>query len=144
MWIGRYTVGQSIPLGITTTDGSGAPTMPDSAPTADIYDNGAVAASSTIKLPIFDRYAISAAGTTNCVFGRPYRLDSGFTVGRYTILYKWIVSAVTYKTVRCFDVIYDTDADGPVTGLFPVPRTTGTIVHYDTESGKVVYGRNPH
>lgn len=143
-WIGRYTVGQSIPLLMCSTDASNTPTLPDAAPIAEIYDNGTIQVGSDISLPIIDKYALDTSGANNCIFGLPYRLHSSFSAGRYTIIYKWTISAVEYKTVRCFDVKYASNHHGTTIGLFGVPRTTGMTVHHDLESGRIQMGRNPH
>lgn len=144
MWIGRYTVGQSIPLGLTSTDPSGTPTLPDSAPVAEIYDNATIQVGSDISLPIVDPYALDTFGATNCLFGREYRLHSSFSPGRYQIIYKWVLSGVTYKRCAEFDVMYATTHHGQTIGLFGVPRSTGLLVHFDLESGRIQMGRNPH
>ena len=97
MWQRQYSVGDSIPLSLLTTNPSGAPTLPDAAPVAEIYNASGSQVGSDISLPIRDRYGADAAGTTNCYFGRNFRLHSSFAAGRYMILYKWVISAVTYE-----------------------------------------------
>lgn len=144
MWLRQYSVGDSIPLSICSTNASGAPTLPDAAPVAEIYDASGSQVGSDIPLPIRDRYGADAAGTTNCYFGRTFRLHSSFAVGRYMILYKWTISAVTYQATSHFDVAYAGDADGCVIGMGAYATPLGFAVGYDTESGKTLRGLNPH
>jgi hypothetical protein len=140
----QYSVGDSIPLSIVTVNASGAPAMPDAAPVAEIYDSGGSQVGSDIKLPIRDRYGADSAGTTNCYFGRTFRLHSSFAAGSYSILYKWVISSVTYETVDYFTVAYAGDADGCVIAMGAYATPQGLAVTYDTESGKTLRGLNPH
>lgn len=144
MWQRQYSVGDSIPLSVLTTLTPGTPTLPDAAPVAEIYDSSGSQIGSDISLPIRDRYGADSAGTTNCYFGRTFRLNSSFAAGRYMILYKWVISAVTYKATDHFDVAYAGDADGCVISMGAYPTPLGFAVAYDTESGKTLRGLNPH
>jgi len=143
MWIGRYLVGQSIPLSFCSRNASGVPTMPDAVPVAELYDSAGSQVGSDIELASVDRYAVDTSGANNALFQRRFRLTSGFSAGRYSVLYKWTVSAVAYKQTACFDVLYASDADGTVIGLFGVPLGGQQGVHWDVESGKIEFGRNP-
>jgi hypothetical protein len=144
VWQRQYSVGDSIPLSVLSTNASGTPTLPDSAPVAEIYDASGSQVGSDISLPIRDRYGADSAGTTNCYFGRTFRLNSSYAAGRYMILYKWIISSVTYKATDHFDIAYAGDADGCVIGMGAYATPLGFAVAYDTESGKTLRGLNPH
>lgn len=144
MWQRQYSVGDSIPLSLVSRNASGTPTLPDSAPVAEIYDSSGSQVGSDISLPIRDRYGRDSAGTTNCYFGRTFRLNSSFAAGRYMILYKWIISSVTYESTDHFDVAYAGDADGCVISMGAYPTPVGHAVAYDTESGKTLRGLRPH
>lgn len=141
MWIRRYSVGDEIPLSLLTVNASGAPTTPDSAPIVQIFNSSGSQVGSDIKLPIYDRYG---EYTSAAYFGRTFLLNSSYAAGRYFVLYEWVISSVTYKTTEHFDITYAGDADGQVIGMGAVPSGGSINVVYDTRSGKVFRGRNPH
>ena len=141
--MGRYVTGQSIPLSLCSRNASGVPTMPDSIPVAELYDSAGSQVGSDIELASWDRYARDSSGANNAIFQRRFLLTSSFSAGPYSVLYKWTISAVVYKATDNFVVSYASDADGTVIGLFSVPTTTGLLVQWDTESGKIEFGRNP-
>lgn len=140
----QYSVGDSIPLSLVSKTPAGAPTLPDAAPVAEIYDSGGSQVGADVSLPIRDRYGRDAAGTTNCYFGRVFRLNSSFAVGSYSIVYKWTISSVTYQSCDHFQIAYAGDADGCVIGMGAYQTPLGLAVAYDTESGKTLRGLNPH
>ncbi len=141
--MGKYVVGQSIPLMLCSRDANGAPTMPDSVPVAEIYDSAGSQVGSDIELASFARYDRDTSGANNAFFRRRFRLTSSFSAGGYSVLYKWVVSGTTYKQTDNFVVSYASDADGTVIGLFGVPLEGQQGAHWDTESGKIELGRGP-
>lgn len=138
MYLGRFQLGDSIPLSLGTRTGDGVlgPQLPSAAPVAKTYDASGTLVE-TIKLPIKNRYKVTA------YFEKRHRLSSSYSAGRYLIVYQWVISATTYQAAAVFDIIEGGNADGAVIALQGVSRPEAIKVLYETESGKLNVGRNP-
>lgn len=121
-------------MSVSPVNPSLTPTAPDAAPVAKIYSSGG-SLQETVKLPVLD--------ITDNIFGKQHLLGSGYSAGRYLVIYQWVLSSVTYQSSAMFDVVAGGDADGQVVGMKTFLLPTGRHVIYQTESGKLVSGRNP-
>ena len=130
----RLHIGTPVSLSVATVTPALVPTAPSSAPMAKIY-NSAASLIETVKLPIFD--------SSQNLFGKRHLLSASYSAGRYMVIYQWTISAVTYQSAEVFDVLGGGDADGQVIGMEYVALPTGRHVIYETETGKLVSGRNP-
>ena len=136
MNLGRFHAGDSIPLSVPVENASGTPTLPDSAPVARIYRAGTLI--ETVSLPICDRYK------TTAYFQKRHRLSASYTASAaYIIVYQFAISSTTYRRVSWFSVYAGGDEDGTVIAAAAVERPEANIVLYETESGKLMAGRNP-
>lgn len=143
MNLGRKHVGDSIKLELTTLNASGAAVLPDSAPVVNIYSaTGVLSMSSPYKLAVVfsDR---DSSGTLLGFFSRRLVLSSSLSAGRYSVLYEWTISNARFHREDYFDVVAGGSTDGTVHGVFSHNRPESKEVHYDTESGKILVGRNP-
>ena len=143
MNLGRKHVGDWLKLELTTLNASGVATLPDAAPTANIYSaTGVLQMSSPYKLPVVftDR---NDSNTLLGFFSRRLVLTTSLTAGRYTVLYEWTISGARHHRWDFFDIVTGGSTDGTVHGVFALNRPETKEVHYDTESGKILVGRNP-
>lgn len=140
MWLGRYAVGSFVPLACVPRSANNAPGTPSSCPVAEIYNASGTQVGSDVSLVVHDVYGTGTA--TYHRFQRLFRLTSSYSAGRYMILYKWTISGTQYVLCQNFDV-YSGEADGQIIAMFPVNRPEGQHVHYDTQSGKTLVGKNP-
>jgi hypothetical protein len=143
MNLGRKHVGDSIKLELTTLNASGVAVLPDAAPIVNIYNaTGTLQMSSPYKLPVVftDR---DDSATLLGFFSRRLVLTTSLTAGRYTVLYEWTISSARFHRADYFDVVTGGSTDGTVHGAFSHNRPETKEVHYDTESGKILVGRNP-
>ncbi len=119
---------------VNPVDPSMVSTAPDLAPVAKILDSSGTLVE-TVKLPLMDRSAN--------LFGKRHLLSSSYTAGRYFVIYQWTLSTMVYQNADVFDVIAGGDVDGQVIGMDYMSLPTGRHLIYETESGKLISGRNP-
>lgn len=135
-YIGRYQVGQEIPLFVLCRTADRVPTVPDSPPVAKILDaSGDVM--DAIQLPICDRY------NQDGYFLIRYRLGAGFGLGSYTVETTYVLSGVPYVLISTFEVMDGGDIGGPVISLYAVERPQARYVIAQLGTGRLVQGRNP-
>lgn len=133
-YLGRFHVGQSIPLGLASMNTTRVPTAPDEAPLAKIY-NASGTLQETIDLPL--------ASAAKFYFQKRSRLGSGYSAGRHFVIYQWLIGGVTYQVADTFDVLSGGDADGGVIAMDVSNLPTGRHVVFETETGTLKSGRNP-
>lgn len=136
-WLGRFQLGDWIPLTATSENTSRTPTLPTDCPTSTIYNSSGSAVASSIGMPIKDRYY------TTALFQRPYRLTSSFSTGRYMVVHTFTVGGNTQRQVDCFDIVAAGDADGTTIGAYFYERPNGNFVVFVQDGGKLKQGRNP-
>ena len=133
---GKIVVGDPIALQVHTTDASGVPAAPASAPTARILNlSGASQAFVKLAVNFGDR---DADGALNYSFLRRLRCPD---VGEQmcTILYEWTVAGVNYFRLDSFmgDSGDAESTKGMITGLFAHPRPGAKAVLADNEAGDI-------
>tara|TARA_R110000803_G_scaffold205530_4_gene272296 strand:+ start:17148 stop:17561 length:414 start_codon:yes stop_codon:yes gene_type:complete len=133
-YLGRHILGDSIPLSLDSVTPALVPTTPDSTPVAKIYD----ASGSAVET-----VSLGSKDLTKKLFDKSHFLGSSYSAGRYMILYQWIISAVTYHSTESFDILTGGDADGHALSLEGFDIGLAEHLLYQTESGKLVSGRNP-
>ena len=153
-YLGRYQLGDSVPLGIQSREpgssasvyGQSAPAQPatGSRPSASIYAADGNIVGSAILLPVVDRYKTLDAGSdNNWWFARSHLLDSNFSTGRHIVIYTWKHGSTTMRKAAAFDIFDGGDPDGSVITMNAFQRPEAVNVLYDTQSGKLQSGRNP-
>lgn len=136
--LGRYFVGDTVLLSVTTktgNNGSGTATLPDAAPTAALYNGSSTI--ETITLPISNRY------TTTAYFKKLFLIGSSHGAASYTVTYSWAISATPYSSGDTFTVYAGGDADGSVISAGAVEQPEANYILYETETGSLKSGRNP-
>lgn len=135
MYRGRYTLGQVVPLSVQTMNNSGRATLPASAPIADVFsDSGFV---DTFKLPIHDRYAITA------YFLHQFRLDSRFSTGRHRVLYRYKIGSDTKLESEEFEIVAGGTVHGQSIALHYFDDPQNRVVLNQTDGGQLLKLRNP-
>src|SRR5690606_1409401 len=130
--LGRFQLGDWVPIVMQAVTAAGTPALPDDAPTATVFAaSDPTSAIATRKLPISHRY-----GTT--VLVRPdLRLDGDYAAGGYLVVLELAHSLTGHGYLLMFDVVGGSDADGNVIGQYVTQRPEGKMVVYQLDSGKL-------
>lgn len=131
--LGRFQLGDFVPLAVLTVDHTGFPTMPDAAPVATVAD-GSGTAVATLKLALLN---------VATQFGLPWFLGVGATLGTYTVQYAFTVAGHAGTATDTFEVIPGGDPGGAIISMFAFDRPEATYVVAQLTSGLLVQGRNP-
>lgn len=136
--LGRYTLGQSVPLALVARDPGGAPAPQATPPTATVYHGptGAVAFAGPL-LPL-DR-----AGP-GLVFGEALRVGAGTGLGKFFVVYRFRAGASPGLATASFTVVGGGDAGGGVISLYSLDRPEASYVLGQLAGGSLVQGQNPH
>src|SRR5690606_12957960 len=136
--LGRFQLGDWVPIVMQAVTAAGTPALPDDAPTATVFAaSDPTSAIATRNLPIRDRY-----GTT-ALFGADLRLDGDYAAGSYLVVLQWAHSTTGHGDLLMFDVVGGGDADGNVIGQYVSQRPEGQMVVYQLDSGKLQIAMNP-
>jgi hypothetical protein len=134
-YLGRYQLGQVVPLMIRTTGYQGRIVTPFDYPIATIFDSSANVVA-TVKLPAMDR--------GNSVFALPLFLSLKFSVGRFRVITTYASNgAYTGAFLDYFEIIPGGDPNGPLISLFAYDRPEASYVLAQMGSGKLAQGANP-
>ena len=137
--LGRYRLGEWVPIAFSGTSAAATPTLPDSQPTITIWDASDVSSSvATISPPIRDRYKITA------LFTHWIRLSSTYSTGKtYIADCSAVVGGVTFRTQIQWETIAGGSTDGNVIGAVFVDRPEARQIVYQLDGGKLQARRNP-
>jgi hypothetical protein len=135
--LGRYLLGDKVPLILSTITSDVVPAAPTAAPTARIYKNAATATTAVISIPI------KAKGKATGLFAHDLFLSSTYSVGIWFVLLKWTVSAVVYKQLYRFEIVTGGDADGPPVALKYFDQRGADHLFWQTEALTVQWGTTP-
>jgi len=139
-YLGRWQQGEILPLAVTTTTPAGAAEDPQAEPVATIYRDGAsLARVRQVTLAAQDRGAVSGA------FRLPLFLGAEFSdAGRYLVVIRWVTGAgVPRCRTGAFYLLPGGSADGAVIGMVFVSRPDANHLVMQTDSGRLLRGRNP-
>ena len=133
--IGRYAIGEEVSLTLNTTNGSGTPTAPTSAPTARLYRGTTLIA--TKKMPRID---IDVTG----LFALPLYLTNDYsTTGIYQVVYVYVISGTTYQAQDTFEVVAGGHHRGSVMAMYRLTNPEAVELVQYTSGGVLQSGRNP-
>lgn len=136
MYLGRYSVGDSLDLALPSRTPSGALVTPDFVPDCRIYSGSTFTSAVSLYSNQIDRNSFIA----NYII--PASLGST-TIKKYSILYTWIVGGDTYNAADTFEVVPTDTSYGPVIGLFGVNMSGGQWVITQTDYQGLSLGFNP-
>ena len=139
MHLGRFQLGDFVPINMVATVAGGTPSLPDAAPVCAIFAAGSLgAALESHNLPIRDRY-----GTT-ALFGKDILLTSSYAAGEYVVVNTWAHSSTANGEMQQFSVVAGGDALGSVIGQHNLSRPESQELLYQTDAGALRLGKNPH
>lgn len=136
MDLGRYQLGDEVPLPLLCLDTSKRPADPDAAPRVAIYDE-AGGAVKDFALPVCDK-----AETTGWFLGSLF-LGSDFAAGHYEAVYRWKVGGNHGGRVDTFEIVAGGSESGQVIALHSYERPHSDFMVQQRTSGRIYKGRNP-
>lgn len=139
MYLGRYQLGEDMPLPLTTVDASNLPTAPDNAPVAQIFNSSGTQVMSG-RMPVMDRYGTSTACT---FFMLPVYLSGDYSAGLYSYVLTWNIAAAPFVETGTFEVVAGGDSNGTVIAMTFFHKPQADFVVYQTDAGKLRRGRGP-
>ena len=136
MFRGRVTIGQSVQLALWARDVNGLPTLPDVAPTANVYAGNVKL--KTFKMPIQDRFQVVG------FFSFPLFLGKGlYHTGSIRVRYQYAISGSSFVAEDLFDIVDGGDDDGTGISCFYFRRPLNSFVIIQGEGGRLLRRRNP-
>ena len=135
MYLGRYKLGEFLPLTVWCRTAALAPALPVTAPVAMVYSDSSLVTS--FKMPIRDRYVVTG------FFQHALRLDGRFGIGHYQVVYNYITGSVAKGQVDSFEIVAGGHADGMGISLYYCRRPTSDFFVLHCDGGRVVRRRNP-
>lgn len=135
-YLGRYQVGQEVPLILWVRNQDRTPSFPDDVPLARVVDSSGSHIAS-VKMPVVDRYTVTG------LFQAYLPLSTEYAVGKYTVEYQYRVSGYSGLLLATFEVVPGGDVGGSVISLYTVERPEARYVVAQLDTGRLVAGRNP-
>ena len=139
-YLGRWQPGEFLPLQVVTTKPGRVAQDPTREPVATIYrDGSSLTLVRQVTLAAHDRGAAVGA------FRLPLFLGAEFSVsGRYLVVIRWTtVAGVARCRAGTFYLLPGGSADGAVIGMAFVSRPDANHLVMQTDSGRMLRGRNP-
>lgn len=136
MFIGRFVLGEFVPLVVWARNDDGTPAVPSSHPEARIYDDAGTLVQ-THALPLVDSADVVGR------FRYDLPLGSQYAVGYYSVKIEYTISAVVYAELLDFQVLAGGDADGGLIAaeLYNSPNSPWLVA--ETDRGELLAHRNP-
>lgn len=139
-YLGRWQQGEIFPLAVTTTTPAGAAADPQAEPVATVYRDGATLTRvKQVTLAAHDRGAAAGEFRLSLLLGAEFS-----TAGRYLVVIRWVTAGgVARVRTGTFYLLPGGSADGSVIGLVFVTRPDASHLVMQTDSGRMLRGRNP-
>lgn len=134
-YLGRWQLGERLPLSVRCRSSADTPAEPASAPLAMIYSDSGFVTSQL--MPITDRYGVTG------VFAFELLLDGRFAVGRHTVIYHYTISSVPLMAQQDFEVVAAGNFDGAGLSMFYYRRPGAGYLLTHQDSGRLIRKRNP-
>lgn len=136
MYLGRYTLGQWLPIPLDAVIGSGAAVTPTAAPTVTIYDAAWTAVESAKKIAPRDRTATGS-------FEREFYLGSDYAVGLYTARAVFASGGSNFIRLYRFEIVGGGHDDGSFIGMVFFEKPDSPHIVAQQDGGDLVPRRNP-
>jgi hypothetical protein len=136
MYLGRYRLGDWLPLRLTTTNGSGVAVTPDATPKAYLWQGGTNV--ETRLLPAVEQSRMTGS------FAEQVLLGVGYTTGNALVVFQWVAGGVTLQEVAYFEVLAGGSVEGSATAMYFFARPEGGLVLRQLPGGLITAGRNPY
>lgn len=134
MYLGRYRLGEVVPIVITAQTAGEVPTEPDACPTVIVYDSGGSV--ETKRMAIIDRYEVTA------VFFAPVYIGAEYSTGYHTAEAWWTITN-PFSKVFTFQVIAGGHRDGPILAMGEMSFPAASYILGHTSLGRIRRFRNP-
>ena len=135
MWLGRYQLGQTVPLRLQCRNAASVAFLPSQPPLAKVF--GASGLVRSKAMPILDRYVITG------LFQLPLYLDGQFAPGLYESVYHFTDGSYYGIEVDNFEVVGGGNAAGAIVSMHWYERPHAAFVVAELETGNIFAGRNP-
>ncbi len=135
-YLGRYQVGQDVPLEVQCVDSNGSPAVPDAAPLARVYRDGSFLATKVLPIETDD----GAVGR----FRGIYTLGNADETGRYAVVYLYSHLGLSRGSSDIFEVLPGGDPAGPVIAGYSLARPDGDFFLAHLAAGRVASGQTPY
>ena len=135
-FIGRFQLGDFVPVELWCTTLLEAIVQPDAAPTFQVVSAAGVT-SATGKIPLAKR------PETNQFFYTEIPLGTAFAVGFYTIVIRYVVNTLEQAELRQFEVVPGGAASGVPIAATTFQGRNGSYVVVQTNAGQLMTFRNP-
>ncbi len=133
-YLGRYQQGQEVPLEIQCFQPKGIRALPDMAPVARMYRDGALVGSQVLS--------VNDDGPGR--FGFDYLIGVDSEPGLYAVCYWYQTGIVVRSQWQVFEVVPGGDMAGPVIAATVLERPDGDQVLAQFGSGVLAVGRDPY
>lgn len=136
MFIGRFQLGEIVPIVVWARNNAGTPAVPSSHPEARIYDAAGTLVQ-THSLPLVD------SADTVGRFRYELPLGTQYAVGYYDVKIEYTISAVVYAELMSFQVLAGGHTDGALIAaeLYNSPHSPWLVA--ETDRGALLAHRNP-
>lgn len=135
-YLGRYQLGQTVPLRVQTLNANSVAATPDDVPTVKLWD-AAGNRVLTAKMPAVERYIQTGR------FLLPVFLNGQFAAGLYQAVYYYGIAGYHGLESDTFEVLPGGHADGSVISMYFLDRPQARYIVYQTDAGVLIQGRNP-
>lgn len=136
MYLGRYTLGQWVPLVAVTTNGAMTPSWPASVAVFSVYD-GAGARVYSGLMPPLDLARLPGS------FSYLMRLGDTFALGHYVATITFALAGTTYSVENRFQVVAGGNPAGALVSLHSYQRPQADFVLGRLDSDQRLIARNP-
>ncbi len=135
-YLGRFQVGQDVPLQVQCVDSNGAATLPDGAPLALVYRDSVFVRS--LEVPVeTDPDSLGR-------FRGRYTLGYGDAAGHYAVVYLYSTFGLERADSDQFEVVPGGDTSGSAIAAFDFTRPDGDFVLAHLAAGRIASGQTPY
>jgi len=134
--IQRKQLGEEIDISVVTTDSSGTPSTPTSAPTLRIY-NSSFTKVETILMPPSDYPQVIGK------FAHTVLLGWSYAVGRYSWRASYTAGGSSGVQSGYFEIVEGGNADGSIIAIAAMQNPDGTVLVQHTDNDTFLLSRNP-
>lgn len=136
-YLGRFQLGQFMPLDVQCFANSVTEVAPTSAPTFTVYKADDTPVVSDVKM------AIQAKGSLTGWFRGEIFLNATYSAGRYHGIIEYASSGSSYSEEFVFDVIPGGNATGEYIGMYFYERPHARFCIGLSDAGTLEFRRNP-
>lgn len=137
MYLGRFQLGDTLPLLLLTRDADDALQLPDHPPNMKIWKPDATLLRAE-EMPIVEKFAQPGTFLSRVFLG------TAFLVGVWTITYHYTIGSYLGLGEDIFEIMPGGNADGHIMSMYFYDRPHAAFIVQSLDSGQLVSGRNPY